>query len=270
MKNLLFTLVLICVTLFSFGQDKIIKRDRTEILCKVTEIGTTEIKYKKADNLEGPTYTVNKSEVLKIIFENGTEENFEVNEMSVVPSKNRHLKRAITTRPFSLLAGHVCLGYQQALHPTRAFIAEIGWIGPSVGDLFGPASGAYGRIGFRLKSTPEVVSEGMEWGFNLGGYYIQPEIAYSSFSKTTSDFDWRNNITVTSTRNYTSGAFLISFGRQMIAGDIMTFDMSSSIGYGFTSAGVGNPNFFHYSHAIFSQGTPIALNVTISMGFLVK
>jgi hypothetical protein len=122
---------------------------------------------------------------LKIVFENGSEEKFENNEMSIVPSSNRNYKRAITTRPFSLVSGHICLGYQQAIHPSRAVIAEIGLIGPRVGEpIFEQGKGGYARIGFRLKKTPEVVMEGMEWGFNLGGAYIQPEIAFSAFNTT--------------------------------------------------------------------------------------
>jgi hypothetical protein len=120
MKKLLVTITMLCISIFSFGQDKIVKRDFKEILCKVSEIGTTEIKYKKADNLDGPIYSVKKSEVLKIVFENGSEEKFEKNELSVVPGSNRNYKRAITTRPFSPLGGHINLGYQQALTPSRA------------------------------------------------------------------------------------------------------------------------------------------------------
>jgi hypothetical protein len=51
MKNLTAVLMLILVSIYSFGQDKIIKRDLTEILCKVSEIGTLEIKYKKQTTL---------------------------------------------------------------------------------------------------------------------------------------------------------------------------------------------------------------------------
>ena len=64
MKNLLVTITLLCISIFSFGQDKIVKRDFKEISCKVSEIGTTEIKYRKADNLNGPIYSIKKSEVL--------------------------------------------------------------------------------------------------------------------------------------------------------------------------------------------------------------
>lgn len=274
MKNLSITIIFTLISIISFGQDKIVKKDLTEILCKVSEIGTSEIKYNKWDNLEGPLYTIKKSEVLKIVFANGTVELIEQNEMSVVPSKNRNYKRAFTTRPFSLLGGHLCLGYQQAVTPSQAMIFEIGLIGPSVGTLNNKANGGYFRAGYRLKRSPEVVMEGQEWGHNLGGVYIQPEIAYSNFNRTSTNTNWQTGTTSTDTYNYSSGAFLITLGRQIIAGDIMTFDVSTSFGYAFTTtdrptnSGFDTPRY--YSHMAFGQDSPFAFNFGISMGFLAK
>ncbi len=54
--------------------DNIIMRNGKEIKCIVSEIGISEIKYKKCDNLNGPIYTVDKNEVLMIQYSNGTNE----------------------------------------------------------------------------------------------------------------------------------------------------------------------------------------------------
>lgn len=286
MKNGILTLMLTFFSSFMlFAQDKIVKADGTEVLCVVKEIGTTEIKYVKADNLNGPMYTIKKSEVIKIIFENGTEEIFDQNSLSVIPAKNRNYKRAITTRPFAPLMGHLSLGYQQALTPSRAFIAEIGFIGVHIGDglSYNHATGAYGRIGFRLKRTPEVVMEGMEWGYNLGGFYVQPEIAFSSF-----DRDYTVTIYNPTTMTYTteqkrgqwnSGAFLITLGRQMIVGEIMTLDLSAGIGYGFANhpnsasyygIDFGNLPGYYFSHSGGGNSFPIAWKLSFSLGFMLK
>ncbi len=45
---------------------------------KVTDIGLSEIKYKRCDNLNGPTITVRKSDVYMIIYANGTKDVFEI------------------------------------------------------------------------------------------------------------------------------------------------------------------------------------------------
>lgn len=63
--------------MFSFiahAQDVIVKKDGNTITSKVTEITSSEIKYKKFSNQNGPTYTINKNEVNYINYENGERE----------------------------------------------------------------------------------------------------------------------------------------------------------------------------------------------------
>ena len=58
------------------AQDVIVKKDGSTIVSKVLEITSTEVKYKKFTNLEGPTYTVAKTELQAINYENGEKETF--------------------------------------------------------------------------------------------------------------------------------------------------------------------------------------------------
>ena len=60
------------------AQDVIVKKDQTTIMSKVLEITSTVIKYKKWSNQDGPTYSIDKSEVLSINFENGEVEYFSI------------------------------------------------------------------------------------------------------------------------------------------------------------------------------------------------
>ena len=53
------------------AQDVITFRNAEQIKAKVTEISPSEIKYKRFDNLDGPTITVLRSEVFAITYENG-------------------------------------------------------------------------------------------------------------------------------------------------------------------------------------------------------
>jgi hypothetical protein len=46
-------------------------RTSESILVKVIEVGTTEVKYKKLDNLNGPIFSILKSDLLIIKYENG-------------------------------------------------------------------------------------------------------------------------------------------------------------------------------------------------------
>ncbi|MDR1594477.1 MAG: porin family protein [Prevotellaceae bacterium] len=57
------------------AQDIIMKKsDGGEVRAKVLEVGATDIKYKLYDNLSGPTYTLLKTQVFKITYQNGTVE----------------------------------------------------------------------------------------------------------------------------------------------------------------------------------------------------
>lgn len=75
MKKLLFILMLLSATNV-FAQDVIVKKDGSTILSKVFEVGTSEVKYKKFSNQNGPTYSISKSDVQAINYENGEKESF--------------------------------------------------------------------------------------------------------------------------------------------------------------------------------------------------
>ena len=69
-------LALIWANVSANAQDVIVKTDNSTIISKVEEITAESIKYRKWDNLDGPTYVLNVSEVICINFSNGTKESF--------------------------------------------------------------------------------------------------------------------------------------------------------------------------------------------------
>jgi hypothetical protein len=68
--------VLCIISLSASAQDKIFKKDGKVIESKVKAIGDNTIVYKRFDNQDGPEYTLFKNEVNKIVYENGTTDNF--------------------------------------------------------------------------------------------------------------------------------------------------------------------------------------------------
>lgn len=56
------------------AQDVIKMKDGTEIQAKISDITQDEIKYKNFDYQDGPTFTINKSDVSTITYSNGTTE----------------------------------------------------------------------------------------------------------------------------------------------------------------------------------------------------
>ncbi len=71
-----FILTLGLFTTSIYSQDVITKKTGEDIISKISEITQTEIKYKKFDNLQGPTFSILKSEVLMVRYENGTKDIF--------------------------------------------------------------------------------------------------------------------------------------------------------------------------------------------------
>lgn len=57
--------------------DVIIFKKGDEVEVKVLEVGVNEIRYKKCDNLNGPTFTENKSKIFMIKFANGSKTVFD-------------------------------------------------------------------------------------------------------------------------------------------------------------------------------------------------
>ena len=76
MKRFLLSITLILITSWVIAQDVIVKKDGSTILSKVEKVGITEIEFKKWSNQDGPIYTINRSEVLSINYQNGDIDSF--------------------------------------------------------------------------------------------------------------------------------------------------------------------------------------------------
>lgn len=76
----LFIIILVFAAFCSFSQDQIVTTDGDIIEGDVKKVGTSEIEYTKADNPDGPVYSIEKSEVLSIKYENGLVDKFEQDE----------------------------------------------------------------------------------------------------------------------------------------------------------------------------------------------
>ncbi|MFT7385510.1 MAG: hypothetical protein ACI82E_000261 [Nonlabens sp.] len=77
MKKIVFTVLTSIFTIsICFSQDIMTKKSGEDIQAKVLEVTTSEIKYKKFDNQNGPTYTILKSDVVMVRYKNGTKDIF--------------------------------------------------------------------------------------------------------------------------------------------------------------------------------------------------
>lgn len=74
MKARIYMAPLLVMGTLTYAQDKISRKNGTDLEVKLIEIGPTTITYKELDNLEGPMHSLDKSEVYQITYNNGKTE----------------------------------------------------------------------------------------------------------------------------------------------------------------------------------------------------
>ena len=70
------TISFLALTTYLYSQDTIRITSRKEIIAKVIEVNKDDIKYKKHSNINGPTYSLSKNEIISITYMNGETEMF--------------------------------------------------------------------------------------------------------------------------------------------------------------------------------------------------
>ena len=75
--KILFFIACMLVSFISVAQDIIYKKDKTKIEAKILAVGLEDVRYLKQNNLTGPEYVLQKSEITLISYLNGSYENFE-------------------------------------------------------------------------------------------------------------------------------------------------------------------------------------------------
>lgn len=76
-KIILLLAIILGAALSAEAQDVITTRRWEQIQAKVLEVSPSHVRYKRYSNLEGPTYTIYTSDLIKIRYENGEEDIFD-------------------------------------------------------------------------------------------------------------------------------------------------------------------------------------------------
>ncbi|MCK5856913.1 MAG: hypothetical protein KAG64_05450 [Bacteroidales bacterium] len=75
MKEIM-TILFLIMTTYVYSQDTIRHISGKVVIAKVIEINKEDVKYKKYSNINGPTYLLNKKEIISITYHNGETEVF--------------------------------------------------------------------------------------------------------------------------------------------------------------------------------------------------
>jgi len=137
MKTTLLTIILLSfLSQVCFAQDVITYRNGTEAKVKVTEITSTEVKFKKEENLDGPVYTTSKSEIFMIQYENGIKDVFGNIETQVTTDKHGHselpandqrIKYSGPRFGFTVIGNGTARDYIVNDLGKKPFITQFGW-----------------------------------------------------------------------------------------------------------------------------------------------
>jgi hypothetical protein len=76
MNRIVVGILLSLMTLTSYAQDLITTKKGEDIKAKILEVSSTEVKYKRYSNLEGPTFTISTRDILMVRYQNGEKEIF--------------------------------------------------------------------------------------------------------------------------------------------------------------------------------------------------
>ena len=75
-KVLFLALCIIAISCNCLAQDIIVTKDARKINAKVTEVNVDNVRYKNFDNQDGPVYTLLKSDIASIVYQNGQVDTF--------------------------------------------------------------------------------------------------------------------------------------------------------------------------------------------------
>jgi len=272
MKPTVFSTLLMLLVFGSIAtaQDLIMKKNNELIKCKIREIGLDEVKYNLPEYSADVLFAIDKDKIVKIIFENGQEMEFE-KEMTNPANYLENKKNIIKIDFLSPLTGNTTFAYERSLRPGRSFEATLGLIGLGVDASDRNAGGAFTKFGYKLIKDPDFYLRGMRYAHVLKGSYIKPEVALGFYNHDV--WMWRNWSSSQSSEkereSVFSGTVQLVVGKQWIMDNAFAVDFFVGVGYGFSS-GSSDYRTYHYGYSVMDESFPIAFSAGLKIGYLFK
>lgn len=172
MKIYLFFLVFMS-SIMMMAQDVIVLKTGDLIKSQIIEIGEDNVKYKKWENIDGPTYTLSIMKILSINYQNGTKDDFsgyEKQKTDVAQSideSSKNISQSIYMSGNNISRGidnSVFLSQQRMISRGRA-LRTVGWIACIGCAASGIAVGGFTDVGIWVGGVG--VGVGMLVGFPL-------------------------------------------------------------------------------------------------------
>ncbi|HQD12385.1 MAG TPA: hypothetical protein PLW43_05520 [Chitinophagales bacterium] len=262
MKQLISITVLLLICINTFSQDKLIGLHNDTLLVKVTEITPKEIKYKMADNPDGPLITVNKNEYSAIQYANGTSQ---ILQDAKAVRKRIIYKNSINIDFMSFLTNEIEINYERLLKGNMIGIqvpVRAGWSNNNLRAFTNLNSYYYyNNSPYSSYYSNSDIDFSLRTGAFIKFYYNKPAIVrgYSGIEfitgvfKSTTDFTFYDENTSTYkyySLNNTQGVlgFMAITGFKVTPYPRITFSIDGGGGYGgiFNSHKTENLNGVEY------------------------
>ena len=139
MKKFLMVVSMLICGLTAMAQDIIVLKDGDLKQVKVIEVGENDVKYKKWENIDGPTYTISISNILSINYQNGAKDSFadykekKTDVAQSISEASVNISSSINNKGNKIASNISNIAKQQDLY-TKARTLEIcGWVGFATG-----------------------------------------------------------------------------------------------------------------------------------------
>lgn len=276
MKSLLIIAICILTGLSGLAQDKIYKKDKSIIKCKVVDIGLIEVKYLESDLDDGPTISVAVDDLIKVVLSSGRVIEFK-NPLTDPDSYVDDKKKAIKIHFLSPLSEHLAFSFEKSMKPGRSFESTIGFIGVGFDtNIDSKSSGVALSGGYKFMRTPDFYTQRYKYAHILKGSYIKPEFLLSAYHNEYSNYFFNTPTPQLAMleQDIVAGALIINIGKQVIYDNFFVVDYSFGLGYGFSNQGnrdfaeTGGWRSNHYGFVLGDKSSPIAASFKIKIGIL--
>ncbi len=266
-KSALFILVFFIAFKIS-AQDKIYLKTRKIIECKITELGETEIKYKKPNYAENITFSIAVEKVSKVVLESGEVVKYGKSELYNPDNYIDDYPNAIKVNFLSPLTGALRFSYEHNIKPGMSLTGDFGIVG--IGTDLGDENPLGATFGFGVKfiKGPDFNGKRQRFSHLLQGLYFSPNFVFSVFGRDQTVYTYAPSPAETKIRqNVTCGAVMLTGGQQWVFGNIFLVDFNVGIGYGFSSLS-DNIATYGYGFSVAGSSFPIAFSSNLRIGFL--
>lgn len=251
-----------------FSQDKIYRKNPTDtISCKIVEIGEELIKYSTDTYAQNLTFTLDKNNVTKIVFESGKELTFS-DSMFGAEHYQSQRKDALKLSFLSPLMGSSIFSYEHSLKPGQSMEFGFGIIGAGVDPDDDNPSGFIAKFGYKFLTSPNWYDRRHRYAHVLKGFYVKPEATFLHYAVDEDNYYYGDDVySLKKRRSSTMFSLMIVGGKQWVFADVFLLDLFAGIGYGFGH----NPDdrSWHYGFLGATDDTPLALTAGLKVGFLI-